>query len=444
MRTLVALALFLGADAGCGTDATVSGVFPAEGFTGRTMRVEISGDATEWSGSPGVNMGQGVTVSNVTVASPTSLFVDITIDASASLGTRDITVSNDGTFTLKSSFLIESPIELLFDGVVAQGGAPYFAINNRDIETPFDLTSGDTPSGFANLELTTPGGTQFVVTDSTAYQLKGYALIDADATPGPVSIASGFTGHEVAFNLGADVDITARSPMALTDGATGTLAATGDSQLYAVSIAASPSLMRVTASTSNPDGKPITSLLPGGHWMNASGASLAVVNGAGSVDVVVFDAGTAGGYNYNVASKVEALASAAEPSSANDTPASALDATALPFAQVPAELSAATDQDVIKVVLATAGVIHVSAHSTDDLTDTAVDILSNAGGNPSVLTNYTTVPVNQAVCIPVFGIGCGEDVTSPMVPAGTYFVVISAGDDFVSTDQAYTALVFLN
>jgi hypothetical protein len=195
----------------------------------------------------------------------------------------------------------------------------------------------------------------------------------------------------------------------------------------------------------------VAALLPNGHWSDAAGASRAVVTATGSVDVVVFDAGTAGGYNYSLTSKIEALASAAEPTTTNDTPANALNATALPFAQTGGTLSAGTDKDVIKVVLTAPGVIHVSAHSSDDLTDTAIDILSNATQNPTVLTNYvdtTTTPaqppVNLGGCFPLFGLGCGEDITSPMLQAGTYFVVISAGPDFDPADKSYTALIYLN
>ena len=129
------------AAAGCGgTDSTVSGVFPAEGFTGRSLRVEISGDATEWSGSPGVNFGDGVTVSNVTVASPTTLFADITIADDAAPGLHDVTVTNDGTFTLKQAFELKSPIEVSFRATSRRVAFRTSPIINHDFDTPFDLT----------------------------------------------------------------------------------------------------------------------------------------------------------------------------------------------------------------------------------------------------------------------------------------------------------------
>ncbi|HUS26987.1 MAG TPA: hypothetical protein VMZ53_00705 [Kofleriaceae bacterium] len=456
MRTSISLAFLLATaaaaapTAGCGTDSTVSGVFPAEGFTGRSLRVEISGDATEWSGSPAVNFGQGVTVSSVSVASPTSLFADITIAADAAPGLRDVTITNDGTFTLKQSFELVSPITVSFDGMVAQGGSPYFTVTNHDFDTPFDLTSGDTPSGFANLTLDTPAGTQFVVQDSTPYQLTGFALIDADAAPGTFSLSSGVMGKETAFNLGANIDITARTPTPLTDSATGTLASMGDSALYSVNVATAPSLMRIVADTSDADGQPVTAVLPNGSWADATGAALSVQATSGTLDVVVFDAGKAGGYSYTLKSKIEALASAAEATTANDTPAAALAASALPFAQTGGTLSGTNDKDVIKIVLSAPAVVHVSAHSSDDLTDTAIDILANGSGNPTVLTNYVDPgppaqpPVDLGGCFPLFGLGCGEDITSPMLAAGTYFVVISAGGSFDVADKNYTALIYLN
>jgi len=442
MRTSVCFALLFAAVAGCGTDSTVSGVFPAEGFTGRALRVEISGDATEWSGTPGVNFGQGVTVSNVTVASPTTLFADITIDAGAALGTRDVTVTNDGTFTLKQAFKLESPIELSFQGMAAQGGAPYFTITNHDFDTPFDLTQ-DASGANANLDIQAPPGVTLSVSSATPYALTGFALIDADATPGPLTIVSGpMGGTTVTSNLGVNVDITARTPTPLTDSATGTLAAIGDSALYSVNVASAPALLRVLATTSDQNGQPIAALLPGGKWADASNAALSVQPSSGTFDVVVFDGGTASGYNYSLSSKVEMLASAAEPATANDTPAAALAAPSLPFAQTGGTLSAATDKDVIKIVLSAPAVVHVSAHSGDDLTDTAVDILANGPGNPTVLTG--TTPVDAAGCFPLFGLGCGESVTSPMLAAGTYYVEISAGAAYDTTAKSYTALIYLN
>lgn len=416
--------------AACGTDASVSGVFPAEGFTGRSLRVEISGDATQWSGTPTLNMGDGVTVSRVSVASPTTLFADITIAADATPGLRDVTVIGDGTLTLDQAFELVPPIELSFAGLVAQGGAPYFTVTNHDFETPFDVT---------NVTLETPLGTSFVISSASPFQLSGYALIDTDATPGPFSLSSG----QDLFDLGANIDIKPRTPVPLADGATGMLPSKGDSVLYSVDVAAVPALVRITATTSSMNGQPIGALLRNGSWTGAASARLSVQPSAGTFDVVMFDAGVAGGYSFSVRDQIEQLATAPEASGINDTAQSALAASALPFAEIGGTLSAG-DKDWIKVTLAAPAILHVHAFADDDSTDTAVDILGSGAGNPSVLTNYMTKPVDDGQCFPLFGLACGEDVTSPMLAAGTYYVVVTTGGSFKATANMYSALVYLN
>jgi hypothetical protein len=430
--------------AGCGTDvdSTVSGVFPAEGFTGRSLRVEISGDATEWSGTPGVNFGDGVTVSNVTVASPTSLFADISIAADAAPGLHDVTVTNDGTFTLKQAFDLQSPLELSFQGDVAQGGIPYFTINNHDFDTPFDLTT-DANDAYANLLVNAPSGVTFSIQSATSYQLTGYAFIDADAMPGAFSVVSGPTMKTTAFNLGANLDVMARSPEALSGSMTGTLANIGDSKLYSVSIPASPSLVRISTGSSNQNAAPVAALLPNGHWDEALNAGLAIVDTAGTVPVTGFDNGTAAGYNFSISSKAEALATAAEASdttNANGSTAGATVASAIPFMQTGGTLSSESDNDMIKFTLTTAATIHVSAHSSDDFTDTVIDI-KNANGTTSAIGGPQDT--DPDIGCGFFG-ACGEEfVTTTTLAAGTYYLDVSAGPNFDSSAADYTALIYI-
>ncbi|HET9992636.1 MAG TPA: hypothetical protein VFQ65_29080, partial [Kofleriaceae bacterium] len=183
------------AAAACGGDSTTpsaSGVFPAEGFAGRELRVEISGDATNWADGAVVNFGSGVTVSTVTVASPTDLFAEIKIDSGAALGLQDVTVASNGSVTLKQAFQVVSPIEAQFTGAVEQGGRPGFVIINHDFDNPFDLTT-DAAGALANVTFTGPSGTNFIpdASTSTAYELKGVVEIDGDAAAGKLTVASG-------------------------------------------------------------------------------------------------------------------------------------------------------------------------------------------------------------------------------------------------------------
>lgn len=426
--------------AGCGTDvdSTVSGVFPAEGFTGRSLRVEISGDATEWSGTPGVNFGDGVTVSNVTVASPTSLFADITIAADAAPGLHDVTVTNDGTFTLKQAFDLQSPLEVSFQGDLAQGGIPYFTINNHDFDTPFDLTT-DANDNYANLLVNAPSGVTFSIQSATSYQVTGYAFIDTDAMPGPFSIVSGPAMKTTAFNLGANLEVAARTPEPLSGSTTGTLANIGDSKLYSVSIPASPSLVRISASSSNQNAAPSAVLLPNGHWDEGLNASLAIVDASGTVPVTVFDNGTAAGYNFSLAAKAEALTEATEGTDGSTAQASAVTAGGVPYSFT-GTLGAANDKDYLKITLTAPAKVTIVTTSSGDETDTAVDL--QATGGASVLV--PAGPINDGGCFPLFGLGCGEQVQSPMLAAGTYYVQITAGVDFDDTINAYQALIFLD
>jgi hypothetical protein len=426
--------------AGCGAvDPTASGVFPAEGFTGRSLRVEISGDATQWSGTPGVNFGDGVTVSNVTVASPTSLFADITIAADAAPGLHDVTVTNDGTFTLKQAFDLQSPLELSFQGDVAQGGIPYFTINNHDFNTPFDLTQ-DANSEYSNLLVNAPAGVTLSIQSATSYQLTGYAFIDADAMPGALSIVSGPAMNTTSFNLGANLDVAARTPEPLSGSVTGMLANVGDSKLYSINVASGPSLVRIGAASSDQDAAPVAVLLPNGHWDEALNAGLTVVNDAGTIPVTIFDNGTAAGYNFSLTSKAEALTSAAENDTANDTRANAPVAAGLPFMLTGGTVGTTTDKDYIKITLTAAAKVTVVTSSSDELTDTQVDIQDNSG------TSVVSGPVDAGGCFPLFGEPCGENVESDMLAAGTYFVEITPGAAYATsqTHKAYTALVFLN
>ena len=76
------------------SDPALNGVFPAKGFTDRTIRVEISGDGTEFTGTPTVSFGDAIAVTGVELSSPSTLFATITIASAASLGKRDVVVTN--------------------------------------------------------------------------------------------------------------------------------------------------------------------------------------------------------------------------------------------------------------------------------------------------------------------------------------------------------------
>src|SRR5436309_15496999 len=77
-----------------GTTPSVSAITPLGVFTGRDFEIQVSGNNTKWSSSTAVNFGQGITVNKVVAASDTSLVVQVSVAANATLGTRDVTISD--------------------------------------------------------------------------------------------------------------------------------------------------------------------------------------------------------------------------------------------------------------------------------------------------------------------------------------------------------------
>src|SRR6185369_7367228 len=80
---------------GTGTPS-VSAITPNHAFPARSVDVVISGDDTAFDASTTVDFGAGITVDKLTVVSVTQLAAHITIDETAALGTRDVTVTSNG------------------------------------------------------------------------------------------------------------------------------------------------------------------------------------------------------------------------------------------------------------------------------------------------------------------------------------------------------------
>ena len=103
-------------------ELTVTSVNPNQGFRGESLEnVAITGSG--FNGANGVEFGSGITVNDFTVDSSTHITTDITIDAAATTGTRDVLVTTPGgTGTLNNGFTInQGPITIL----TASDGAAY-------------------------------------------------------------------------------------------------------------------------------------------------------------------------------------------------------------------------------------------------------------------------------------------------------------------------------
>lgn len=425
-----------GDDTGSGTTPTASGVFPAESFAGRKIRVEISGDATTWADGATVSMGAGITVKSVTVASPTALFADIEIDAGAAAGLNDVTVTSGGTYTLTKAFEIKAPLDVQFQGDSAQGGLPYFVITNLDATSPFDVTTDSQTGEYINLAVAGPNGTTFQISSASAYEISGYAFIDGDAASGTLSVQTLVAGSVVESDFAVTID--PRTPTALTQGTTAndTIADIGDSLYY--SLPTGGNFVHLSATSTDTNAVPVTAILDaGGHWHNQVGSSYAKVDNTKGYTAVVFDNGTAAGYPTAVTAYSETLTAVAEPTTNDNTTAGAVNASAFPFNLTAASLPADTDVDVIKVVVAGANVgkkLHVVTSGTDTLTDTALDIQT---GGASIVDG----PVDNQLYCYYYGL-CTEDVTTDALAAGTYYIYVSAGAFYSTDDTDYEVLAW--
>jgi len=454
MRNLGFALVFGFVVAGCGSDGTTpsaSGVFPAEGFAGRELRVEISGDATNWADGATVTFGTGVTVSSVTVASPTDLFAEIKIDAAAAVGAQDVTVASNGSVTLKQAFQVVSPIEAQFTGGVDQGGRPGFTIINHDFDQPFDVTA-DANGGLANVTFTGPSGTNFIAdaTTSTAYELKGVVEIDGDAAPGMLTVASGATGAQVTSII-STIDVKARAATAITSGTPtpGMIANSGDTLWY--SLAAPAGLIHMTGSisgTNAANGSPAVGIIEGGKWSQIIGGLHTVVTAAETVNIVIFDTAGAANYSVSITPVAEALASLAEPTEPADNAVGTAPApSAVPFQITGATLASATDSDLTKLVIDAAHAskkIHIVAESADNATDTAVDVTTN-GTTSAIGGEYDGGAQGGSdggfTC--GFTGACGEDVVVGPLAAGTYYVKVGNGAiGYDASFNTYTLLVW--
>ena len=446
MRSKYSVALLLAA-AACGGDSTTptaSGVFPAEGFTGRSVRVEISGDATTWKDGATVDFGAGVTVNSVDVASPTDLFAEITIDPAAAAGKTDVTVTNSGKkYTLTKAFELVSPTPISFSGDVAQGGVPFFTIGNLDFSHQFDPTQDQNTGEFTNTTITGPAGAQIVLSSVTPFEIQGRVLLDINATPGPLTLMVG-NGSNATTSIPGTLDVKPRTPTPFTSPLTISLAEHGSSNLYSFSNTGA-TIVHYSLTGTAPDSAPVSEVLgAGGTWAaDAIGASPAVLEQGGMGYLLVESFGNSAD-TVTLKGAVESLTSAAEGNdNTNGTAAGALVASSIPFRQTGGILSSASDVDVIKFTIAGADV-NKKAHINTDL-----------GGNPNVdssvnVVNCTTNASmtggvqDNTLCPDFFNcMSFNEDVTTSALPAGTYCIQVSAGPGWASSDENYVAAFWL-
>jgi hypothetical protein len=424
---------------------SASGVFPAEGFIGRKVRVEISGEETKWADGATVSFGDGITVSNVVVSSESDIFADLDIATTAPLTDHDVTVtSGKETDTLKAAFRLKSPIEFAFQGQGAQGSVAEFTVNNHDFDNPFDTTStGDgflTPITYTNITLDGGPGVFLQVSSVTPYSISGVALIDVDApatTPALEVVSGPVGGTQVTSSLGAGVAIMPRTATALTSdtAATGMATIPFDSGLYSFTPSSLPALTQLSLTSNSQGGNTNFVVLPAsGHFADLLTANVVADNEilkTGNLYVIEYDLSGDSAYSYQVLAHGAALTSTAadtEPTNNDSATPTTLTAPALVDN---ASLTDDTDQDWFQVTVPAGKKIHVVTVG-DPGTDTFVDVF----GPDNATTQYDQCS----------DAGYQEDLTTAAVTvAGTYYIEISASQAgyFDPAHNTYSAAVIL-
>ncbi len=427
---------------------TASGVFPAAGYSGRVLRVEVTGDSTSWSASTTMSFGAGITVGTISVASPTDLFAEITIADTAAVGMHDVTVT-DGTHvtTLSKAFEVDSPIIMETGGDVAQGSVARFAIRQLDFGAPFNLACkfSNPFTGqcllYSNLSVTTPPGVVAQISSASDYQIQGTLFIDVDAPAvgGTYAVSSG----TVISTLGTTLPTTARTAKALTAAtASSSTVTAGGSVLFQLSAAATTANRFVATPTMAGTTAQLILLPASGHFADQlpdgfddQGTALAQHDGVATTATTFYaiyvDDGSA--------SPLSMLATAFPLVSVNKAANTTTVATAQTVSKQAllnnAALASVTDQAWVKFNVAVGDVgkhVHVTT-AGDAKTDALVMVQSNLAGS----TTLGTSPDQTYQ----------EDFLSAVIPAGTTTISVqisaSQAGYFDATHNTYVAAIWL-
>ena len=402
-------------------DPSISAVAPGKAFLRRAIDVAISGSGTNWSQSATVDFGPNIKVEKVTVASPSALVASVTVDETAAVGPRDVSVTDGKSMvTFKGAFKIEAPITVTAnEGLIAQGSIFFARVDQKDVTTPFDISgAGD---GYPNLVVTTASGVSASVSDAQPYGLRLLGFADVNAQVGDIDlrVASGLKGSEIESLAPKAVKVNARTPIPLVAGmpATGTLAGAYDLALYEIATPTKGKLLTlsVAPTKSTMGAAPGIALLPASGKFDdiiSFGDSTAIVATQEKYYAVIWDNTGTKGYAF----KLSGALVDSDDKEPNDKKAQAQAVAALPATLKNLALSTPTDEDWFAVTVAAADVgkaLHVVTSAGDPATDTVVDVFASDGttslGGPSSDKDYH------------------EDFLSdPIDVAGTYYVQVTS------------------
>ncbi len=431
---------------------SVSAITPNKVFLARQAEVTISGYGTNWSSATTVDFGAGIKVGTITVASPTALVVDITIDKTAATGARDVKVTDGGkTDTYKGAFEVTSPISLSVQGVIAQGALLLANIKNLDTAKPFDTTSSVNPvtgaTTYPNMAVTVPAGVtvqQIGSVSDFGMQLLVSVDVNAAAAAGDLDVVAGapqadggVAATSLDFPLPAGFTVAARSATALTSGtvSSATIANPYDSALFSLTPTAASNLLDWAGTTTGGGTPGIALLASPGVWgaqfanmLGYSATQTILVSGMQPVFGVYWDQ-TGGAGPISVTGTTTAVAATAAATSSDASVASAVVATALPFVLTGGDLSHTGSADWVKVTLPASQTTLRVQTLGDPNTDVAVAVTTN--GTTAAGTTTSTTDTGTYVDATFTGLTGGS----------TYFVTFSQGTVNPGAGTTYTGVL---
>jgi hypothetical protein len=235
---------------------TISGVSPNVGSQGANVTVAVSG--TNFQTGASASFGAGITVSSTTVVSSTELSVALAIGTSATLGPRDVTVTNpDGQLVIRpNGFTVQPPpatLSLAFVGRlrdrVGQSSAAFAPDGALDGTFRVILQAGSGSRTVTNLELQRTGSIDLWDTNSASAP---WALGAANSLDGGLlNGVSGTVSFAVADGGAFYVFASDYNPTPFTSGAAFVVTANfadGTSASASVTLPAMPTIASVTPS----------------------------------------------------------------------------------------------------------------------------------------------------------------------------------------------------
>jgi len=203
---------------------TITSVNPSQASQGQTLSATITG--TNLLGVTNVGFGSGLTVNSFTVDNSTQITASIAVSGAATIGTRDVTVTNAaGTGTLTSSFTVNQAPPVVssvnpsqgvqgqtlgvtisgsnFTGASAVSFGADITTDNFTVDSGTQITAnitiaGSAATGLRSVSVTTPGGTGIRTNGFTVLAMPTISSVNPNQASQGQSVSVTITGSNLS------------------------------------------------------------------------------------------------------------------------------------------------------------------------------------------------------------------------------------------------------